>query len=102
MDQRQPSMDEGQTTVHICSTCGAQYSPTDTEPSCCQICEDERQYVGNHGVQKWAKQSELLKLHENVFKTEEPDVVGIGTSPAFAIGQRALLIQTGICIKAAS
>ena len=26
---------------------------------------------------------------------EEPCVLGVGTEPSFAIGQRALLIQTG-------
>jgi len=33
--------------------------------------------------------------HRNVFRDEEPGLTGIGTEPEFAIGQRALLVQTG-------
>lgn len=79
----------------VCVTCGAQY-PTDAslEPERCLICEDERQYVGLNG-QKWINREELQRSHKNVLREEEPDVLGIGTEPSFAIGQRALLIQTG-------
>ena len=80
--------------VHVCCACGAQFEGC---PSCCLICEDERQYVGNNGQQTWISQEELLKKHENVIKEEEPSVTGIGTQPSFAIGQRALLLQTGTC-----
>lgn len=32
--------------------------------------------------------------HSNVIKLIEPNLTGIGTQPSFAIGQRALLVQT--------
>jgi glyoxylase-like metal-dependent hydrolase (beta-lactamase superfamily II) len=32
--------------------------------------------------------------HQNVIKQEEPGLTGIATQPSFAIGQRALLVQT--------
>ena len=37
----------------------------------------------------------MADSHKNVCKEEEPGVMGIGTEPSFAIGQRALLIRTG-------
>lgn len=79
----------------ICVTCGAQY-PTNasSKPERCIICEDERQYVRLAG-QKWIDRTELQKTHKNVLQDEEPHMLGIGTEPSFAIGQRALLIQTG-------
>lgn len=81
--------------VYVCCTCGAQFEGF-SAPSCCPICEDERQYVGNNGQQEWILQEDLLKDHENVIKEEEHSVTGIGTQPSFAIGQRALLLQTGM------
>jgi glyoxylase-like metal-dependent hydrolase (beta-lactamase superfamily II) len=36
----------------------------------------------------------LQATHKNAFKVEEANLLGIGTEPRFAIGQRALLIQT--------
>ena len=62
----------------------------------CIICEDERQYVG-HAGQKWIDREKLQKSRKNVLRDEEPNMLGIGTEPSFAIGQRALLIQTGGC-----
>ncbi len=81
--------------VVVCVTCGAQYPTTDaSKPDKCIICEDERQYVGLGG-QKWIDREELQKSRKNVLRDEEPNILGIGTEPTFAIGQRALLIQTG-------
>ena len=79
----------------VCVTCGAQY-PTNagSEPERCTVCEDERQYVGLTG-QKWVDRTELQETHKNVLRDEEPNMLGIGTEPSFAIGQRALLVQTG-------
>ena len=76
-------------------TCGAQY-PTNKAsfPDQCIICEDERQYVGSAG-QRWIDRGELQESHKNVLREEEQAVLGIGTEPSFAIGQRALLIQSG-------
>ncbi|MBI5957866.1 MAG: MBL fold metallo-hydrolase [Chloroflexi bacterium] len=76
----------------ICATCGTQYPESPTPPEHCPICEDERQYVGAHG-QQWTTLTALRANHRNIFREYEPNLVGIGTEPRFAIGQRALLIQ---------
>ena len=49
----------------ICMQCGMQFGETAEQPSRCPICEDEA-----------------------------PQLLGIGTDPEFAIGQRALLLQS--------
>lgn len=77
---------------YICSTCGTQYPEASTPPEHCPICEDERQYVGWNG-QQWTTLEELRANHQNITRRYEPNLVGIGTEPKFAIGQRALLIQ---------
>jgi glyoxylase-like metal-dependent hydrolase (beta-lactamase superfamily II) len=79
--------------AYLCVTCGTQFSPTDEPPAHCPICEDERQYVGHNG-QQWTTLDDLLAGSHNMFKDEEPCLTGIGTEPKFAIGQRALLVQT--------
>ncbi|MBI1878564.1 MAG: MBL fold metallo-hydrolase, partial [Chloroflexi bacterium] len=78
---------------YICATCGVQFTSTSEPLQYCPICEDPRQYVNPHG-QSWTTLAELRHTHTNVFKPQESGLIGIGTEPAFAIGQRALLIQT--------
>jgi len=80
-------------TAFICVTCGTQYPPSNTPPARCQICEDDRQYVNWQG-QQWTAMDQLGSGHRNVFRDEEPGLTGIRTEPEFAIGQRALLVQT--------
>jgi len=80
-------------THFICKTCGTQFAATENEPERCPICEDERQYIGWQG-QQWTTLPALQADHHNVIKTIEPNLTGIGTHPSFAIGQRALLVQT--------
>jgi hypothetical protein len=77
----------------ICVTCGVQHADTSEPPERCEICEDERQYVGWAG-QQWTTMSDLARDHSNVVREEEDDLVGIGVEPAVAIGQRALLVRT--------
>ena len=77
----------------ICVTCGVQQSPSEVAPPHCPICDDERQYVG-WGGQQWTTSEDLRRTHHSVIREEEPDLFGIATDPAFAIGQRALLIRT--------
>jgi hypothetical protein len=77
----------------ICRTCAVQYPDTPQPPQRCPICEDERQYVGWEG-QQWTTMAEIAKDHAVEIREEEPDLIGIGVSPAFAIGQRALLVCT--------
>ncbi len=77
----------------ICTACGAQFTPSEMPPSHCPICEDERQYVPLRG-QTWTMLPALTVTHFNSYREHEPGLVGIGTQPTFAIGQRALLIRT--------
>ena len=62
-------------------------------PSRCPICEDERQFV-RHGGQEWITLNRLAADHRNRLEEEAPQLLGIGTEPEFAIGQRALLVQS--------
>ena len=80
-------------TAWICATCGVQYPDTDQPPSGCPICSDERQYVGWDG-QQWTSMPELAQDHSNEMREEEPDLIGLGVTPSFGIGQRALLVRT--------
>ena len=80
-------------TNFICVTCGTQYPKTQNAPARCPICDDERQYIGMNG-QEWTDMDALKKDHRNVIRQHESRLWGIGTEPKFAIGQRALLIQT--------
>ncbi len=77
----------------ICKTCGTQFGATAVPPENCAICDDERQYVG-WGGQQWTTLAELQQDYQNKIEDEEPNLTGIGTSPGFAIAQRALLLQT--------
>jgi hypothetical protein len=76
----------------ICATCGTQFSPSDLPPPGCPICLDERQYVGHDG-QRWTTMAELARDRRNRVQKQEPGLLGIGTEPSFAIGQRALLVD---------
>jgi hypothetical protein len=80
-------------TAWICRTCGVQYPDTERPPGSCAICDDERQYVG-WGGQQWTTMAEIGSDHAVVLRDEEPGLVGVGVEPAFAIGQRALLVRT--------
>ena len=77
----------------ICVTCGTQFAETEKPPQKCEICEDERQYVGWSG-QPWTTLDELRQSHRSVVRLEELGLYGIGIEPSFAIGQRALLITS--------
>jgi hypothetical protein len=77
----------------ICVTCGVQQRDTPEPPAHCAICADERQYVG-WGGQRWTTVDRLADDHAVVIREEEPGLNGVGVEPAFAIGQRALLVCT--------
>jgi hypothetical protein len=78
---------------YICETCGTQYDASERPPDGCKICEDERQYVGWNG-QQWTTLAEMkAQGYRNEIRLLEPGLIGIGTNPAFAIGQRALLVR---------
>lgn len=77
----------------ICLTCGTMFPYAESTPDGCPICEDDRQYVGLNG-QQWTTLREMRGRYHNRFTTLEPNLTSIVTEPAFAIGQRAYLIQT--------
>ena len=77
----------------ICTTCGTSYPPSDTPPAHCPICEDERQYVPASG-QSWATTDHLEARHRNAWRWHEKGLFSLHTTPAFAIDQRAFLLQT--------
>ena len=79
--------------LYICTACGTQYPESAQAPAQCVICEEERQYVPPRG-QTWTTFEALRAGYMNAFHQHEPGVIGIGATPSFAIGQRAILVQT--------
>ena len=49
--------------------------------------------------QSWTTLDALRQSHINTFREYEPGIIGIGAVPAFAIGQRALLLRTAAAIS---
>ena len=90
---RRPEGEARRMPHYICTTCGVQFAERAAPPAACPICEDERQFVGRQG-QAWTLPDALRRSHRHVLRAEEPDLLGIGMEPAFAIGQRALLVRT--------
>jgi glyoxylase-like metal-dependent hydrolase (beta-lactamase superfamily II) len=77
----------------ICRTCGTQFAAGERPPERCPICCDERQYIGYNG-QEWTTLAQMRQeSFRNEFREHEPGLIGIGTTPSFAIGERALLLQ---------
>jgi glyoxylase-like metal-dependent hydrolase (beta-lactamase superfamily II) len=77
----------------ICTTCGNQYPNSEAAPAGCLICQDARQYVNPAG-QGWTTMPAMKKTYYNAFRRLEPGLMGVGTFPSFAIGQRALILRT--------
>ncbi|EKG22021.1 Beta-lactamase-like protein [Macrophomina phaseolina MS6] len=80
----------------ICHTCGTQFDAPASNPlPNCGICDDPRQFVPPTG-QKWTSMAELRGKHENKWQedAEQKGMWSIWTEPKFAIGQRAILIET--------
>jgi hypothetical protein len=77
---------------HICVTCGSQHAASSEPPAGCAICLDERQYVGPGG-QRWTTLAALQSAHEARVENAEAGLTAVGLEPAFAIGQRALLVE---------
>ena len=77
---------------YICTTCGVGYAETDAPREVCLICADERQYVNAKG-QSWTTLEELASDHVNELKSMEPGLTALGSKPAVAIGQRALVVE---------
>lgn len=79
-------------TAFVCCTCGTQYPPSADPPASCLICSDERQYIGLQG-QQWTSLEELRRERSNELHAHEPYLTSLLTAPAFAINQRAFLLQ---------
>jgi hypothetical protein len=77
----------------ICVQCGTQFDEAAQPPPQCPLCEDERQFVRHQG-QEWTTLEKLKDDHHNRLEEEAPQLLGIGTEPEFAIGQRALLLRS--------
>ncbi|MDQ3625323.1 MAG: MBL fold metallo-hydrolase [Verrucomicrobiota bacterium] len=91
--QNSPASRDPAHDCFICVTCGVQYAATDGPPRECPVCLDERQYVGLDG-QQWTTLNEMRRgSWANALREQESNLVGIGTEPKFAIGQRALLVR---------
>lgn len=80
-------------SAFICTACGTQYVPSEAPPPACKICEEVRQYVPPGG-QSWTTLPALAQRQMITWREYEPGLLGLGTLPAFAIGQRALLLKT--------
>jgi glyoxylase-like metal-dependent hydrolase (beta-lactamase superfamily II) len=61
----------------------------------CSICSEERQYILPSG-QHWITLEELIasNKYENKWEEKEQGIFAITTTPSFALGQTAYLIQT--------
>jgi hypothetical protein len=79
--------------TYICVTCGTQFAPSAEPPADCPICLDERQYVGPGG-QRWTTSEALREAHHSRVEEIEPGLVGVGVEPSFAIGPRALHVES--------
>ncbi len=79
-------------TGPICVACGTEY-PQGAPPPACAICEDERQFVPPEG-QRWTDPAELARGHRVEWAELGPGLHQLVVAPHFAIGQRALLIET--------
>src|SRR5262245_59946254 len=77
----------------ICATCGSQFAESETPPDRCPICDEVRQWVPQTG-QRWTTVEALRLSHRNCFQRLEPGLLGVGTTPDFAIGQRARLVPS--------
>ena len=78
----------------VCETCGAWFPDADEPPAACPICSDERQWVPLDG-QGWTTPEGVVQGRSADVRELERDLVGIGLTPSFAIGQRMLLVRTG-------
>lgn len=82
---------------YICATCGTGFPPIERHPdeplSACPICTDSRQYVPAAG-QLWTTMDALARRHMNAWRLVEDGLMGFASEPKFAIGHRALLLNT--------
>lgn len=75
----------------ICTACGTQYARNNGQHFTCPICIDDRQYIPESG-QTWTNLALLQKKHGITTRMVREGLIEIQSVPAFAIGQRALLV----------
>ena len=80
-------------SAFICTACGTQYAPSEAPPRACLICNDERQFIPASG-QSWTTLEGLRNAHSNKFRSLAAGLMTLETTPAFGIGQRAILART--------
>ena len=81
--------------AHICTTCGTQYPPADKPPAAPAPSAPEHAAIrqpARPGLDHDAGPGDAPTA--TAFAEHEPGLLGIGTVPGFAIGQRALLLRT--------
>lgn len=79
---------------YICQLCGAHFPPG-PRPSVCPICEDVRGLgFTPRGGARILTLEELQRSHRLELREEEPGLMGIGMTPSFSAGQRALIVET--------
>jgi hypothetical protein len=76
----------------ICTTCGTQYSPSEAPPAACPL--HRRAAVHPNSGQSWSTLEGLRNAHSNKFRRLATGLTTIETTPAFGIGQRAILART--------
>lgn len=80
--------------AYLCVTCGTQYPPSEAPPGRCPVCEDPRQFVPASG-QEWTTMERMrADGRRNVLAPLEPGLWALETTPSFAIGQCAYLLET--------
>ena len=79
----------------VCETCGAWFTDANAPPPACPICEDGRQWVPAGG-QRWTTPAGVVDGRSADVREhpDEPELLGVGLTPGFAIGQRMLLVST--------
>ncbi len=75
----------------VCEACGTQFAESAEPPSECPVCADERQPLKER---RWTTLEALRDGYRAEIREVEPSLVGIGMEPDFAIGQRALLVES--------
>lgn len=80
-------------TTFVCKACGTQFPPGDEPPGACPICQDPRQYVPHDEGQVWLTWDEV-RAGRRADIRDDHGILGIGSEPSFAIGQRALLVKS--------
>lgn len=78
-------------TLRQCSTCGVE-APAAELPEACPICEDERQYLPEDGVQRWTDPGAFTGGIDIVER--EPGLLGLRVREGVGIGQEAKVVVT--------